>query len=311
MIEAIRRYRNAVGYIRVSTELQWQNPQELERQAEKIRNFARQNNLHLKGICEDVGSAVRRHSFLTRPGLQDAAKIAEREHAVLVVTEPTRLFRNREAAQEFLDTYELQVASVDHGGILPKEVLLAAIERGSAAAARIRRGSKAAVRARQPGGHFLDAEIQRRAVRASVRSRKFKADEMVDALADLLRDKPELQEMTHRQLADYLNSRLMPTTRGNPWTKASIRRMRKLAMERIREREETERWLHEDEEREEPAVKVEDSGHGKRGVMVRAEDPQRVGWPASILRPLRQMVIMPLRRVLRAVAPRKRRDDTG
>lgn len=245
MIEAIERYRNAVGYIRVSSELQVQNCEELEYQAAKIRNFVRQNNLNLKGIYEDICSAVRRYSLLERHDLQAAARIAQREHAVLVVTEPTRLFRNRQAAEEFLGENELEVASVKHGGILPSDELLAEIERGELAAERIRQGTKAAVPAYQANWHFLDPEIREKATWASLRSRKFKADEKVDTLADLLLREPRLQDLTYRELADHLNARRIPTTRGNPWKKASMRRMRKLAMERIRDQQEVDNGAYE------------------------------------------------------------------
>ncbi|RMD93136.1 MAG: hypothetical protein D6811_05555 [Alphaproteobacteria bacterium] len=131
-----------------------------------------------------------------------------------------------------------------------------------------------------------------------MRSRKFKLEEKLDELADLLLSEPRLQEPTHREFANYLNARRFPP-----------RRMRKMAMERIREWEETEKWLHEDEEWPEPERKA--GGDGGGGASDCASHPVKKRPVSSLLRAVRQVLVLPLERVLGVLVPRRGKIEQG
>lgn len=131
---------NAVGYIRVSTDLQASDPKSLEVQAQKIRKACLSNDFFLGCIHEDVGSAASSSNLLDRPGLEDARAHAVAHNHVLVVTEPTRLFRNVAVAREFLAKLDLKVFSVRGNRFLGRRALLDAIRRGETAAQEIRKG---------------------------------------------------------------------------------------------------------------------------------------------------------------------------
>ena len=102
----------AVGYIRVSTQSQGATGEGLEKQATKIREWCKKKGIQLLSIHEDIASAVGDHSYKRRSGLQDAHKQALREHAILVVSDPTRLFRNLTAAGDFLNNLPKKVFSI-------------------------------------------------------------------------------------------------------------------------------------------------------------------------------------------------------
>ncbi|WP_170162703.1 recombinase family protein [Pacificibacter maritimus] len=84
----------------------------LEKQAEKIREWCKKKGIQLLTIHEDIASAVGDHSYKRRTGLQDAHKQALREHAILVASDPTRLFRNLTAAVDFLNNLPKKVFSI-------------------------------------------------------------------------------------------------------------------------------------------------------------------------------------------------------
>jgi len=88
-----KRYK-AIGYTRLSTNLQLERDDSLNRQAARIREACASQGWELLRTFEDVASAVGKGTVSQRPGLRDALSLAKSEGAILVVTEPTRLFRN-------------------------------------------------------------------------------------------------------------------------------------------------------------------------------------------------------------------------
>ena len=83
---------NAVGYVRVSTELQAQEGISLEAQQARIRAWCEGNGYTLAGIHIDAGLSGSRSD--NRPGLQAALSEACRTKAALVVYSLSRLARS-------------------------------------------------------------------------------------------------------------------------------------------------------------------------------------------------------------------------
>lgn len=226
----------AVGYIRVSTRSQNVEDIALKRQAEKLRGFCEANPMQLLGTYEDEASAADTFSVDHRPGLRDAAERAAREGACLMVPEPTRLFRNAEVAEDWLDTISTPIFSVREGRVLSRQELLDAIGAGQAVAQATRDGTVKALAAKKSAGVILGSKADRSAANAASRkARVQRSDSVVSAIAHVLLEDAAYQDLSHRALADLLNRRRIATGWDRAWTPAGVRRQRKLAEARIRE----------------------------------------------------------------------------
>lgn len=220
----------AVGYIRLSTDGQIQGDTGFDKQAEKVRKFCTRRGITLHAIYEDVWSGADALGAVRRDGLIDAAKHARQSSSVLVVTEPTRLFRNVAAAQEFLGTLDVPVLSVREGRIMTNEAILQAIERGEESVQNIRAGTeKALAKKKAEGAEFSTNAIRSKAAAASAKSRAEKADKIVLQIAITLRSDPAYRTLTNKALAELLNRQRILTGWNRPWTQHSVRDARKKA----------------------------------------------------------------------------------
>ncbi|MCU0731923.1 MAG: recombinase family protein [Hyphomonas sp.] len=235
--------RTAIGYIRVSTELQAEDPKDLETQAGKLREFCERERITLLGICEDVASGADPLGDIRRPGLLDSVRLARARDAVLIVPEPTRLFRDTTVARRFLVTHDVRVFSVDHGRILSRRILLQAIEAGAPLVQNVRRGtSEAMARQKATGVTYSTDAIRRKAGQASAKARAERALDRAHRVADILSSGPAMREMTHQELADLLNRKGILSGLNRPLTARSARTVRKQAEALIRERAEVDSW---------------------------------------------------------------------
>lgn len=226
----------AVGYIRVSTRRQNVEDIALKRQAEKLQRFCEDRLIQLLGTYEDEASAADMFSVDHRPGLRDATDRATREEACLMVPEPTRLFRNVEVAEDWLDTISVPIFSVRDGRVLSRPEVLAAISAGQDVAQASRRGTVKALAAKKSEGAVLGSKADRSAANAASRKARVQRSEgVVSAIAHVLLEDAAYQDLSHRALADLLNRRRIATGWDRAWTPAGVRRQRKLAEARIRE----------------------------------------------------------------------------
>lgn len=220
----------AVGYTRVSTEKQAANARDRDTQAERIKKACARRGMKLLGTYDDVWSGADPQGAIRREGLQDAVKLARAEKAVLVISDPTRLFRNVAAAEEFLKTLDVPVFSVREGRVLKKRALLGAIARGEAAVETIRTGtSEALAQKKAEGAVFSDQPGRVKAAEASAKARTERAKRIVLDIVRVLEVHPSASSLSHEALADLLNEQGILTGRKLRWTKASVRRPRKAA----------------------------------------------------------------------------------
>ncbi|MFO0579738.1 MAG: recombinase family protein [Polyangia bacterium] len=91
--------RRAVGYIRVSTDMQAVDGLSLEAQQAAIESYCAAHGLTLVRLCRDVISGAKDQ----RPGLQDAFSCLQRSADVLVVLKFDRLSRS---IKHFCEVYE-------------------------------------------------------------------------------------------------------------------------------------------------------------------------------------------------------------
>lgn len=233
----------AVGYIRLSTDGQTLGDTGFDKQAERIRKFCARRGITLDAIHEDVWSGADPLGAIRRDGLLDAVKQARQTGSVLVVSEPTRLFRNVAAAQKFLSTLDVPVLSVRDRRIMKPPALLRSIERGEVAIKNIRQGTKQALAQRKAEGvEFSTSAVRSKAAQASAKSRAQKSENIVRRIAIVLRSDPAYRTLTHEALADLLNRRRILSGWDRPWTRHSVRDARKKAEALITEWEEPDNW---------------------------------------------------------------------
>ena len=85
------RPRRAVGYVRVSTDMQATDGLSLDAQTAAIEQYSSLHGLKLQSICKDVISGAKSE----RPGLQEALESLQRGADVLVVLKFDRLIAPR------------------------------------------------------------------------------------------------------------------------------------------------------------------------------------------------------------------------
>lgn len=215
--------------------------QNFERQAQRIRKACERRGLTLLGIFDDQASGADPLGAFRREGLIDAASRARAEKAVLVIPEPTRLFRNVEAARDFLSKLDVPVFSVREGRFLKGPALLRGIARGEASVHAIRLGTvEALAQKKAEGVEFSNAEVRKKAAKKSADVRSQQAENIAMRVAVILQSDPAYRDLSNRALADLLNRQRILTGWRRPWTEHSVRGARKKAMELIKMMEEVD-----------------------------------------------------------------------
>ncbi len=227
--------RKAVAYIRLSTDLQNKEDVSFGQQANLIRQDAQARGVTLLGIYEEVGSAASPENFQRRVALQDAIRLAKGEGAMLMVSEPTRLFRNPSDVAHWFAEVKVPVYSVSEGRILGRRALKGAARSGADAAAKTRSGTREAVKHRpSPDGAKIRAARQA-GQRNSLIQRQLRSEETARQISNVLSDAEGPGRMTHQELVDRLNHLRVPTQQGKEWTTSNIRRPRQAAERLLQE----------------------------------------------------------------------------
>lgn len=238
----------AVGYIRVSTQSQGATGEGLEMQAKKIREWCKKKEIQLLVIHEDIASAVGNHSYKRRTGLQDAHKQAMREQAILVVSDPTRLFRNVAAADDFLNNLPRQVFSIQQSRYLGRTGLRRLFAKGAENAENIAEGTRNALKnvkaSNQNPSSSTGLDISRA---ASLISRRLRAQHIIEEIAAILEEDEAYNDLPNRAFADLLNRRNILTGAGRHWTRDTVLRKRKAAKMFLQERDQLEAELDAEE----------------------------------------------------------------
>lgn len=230
-------YKNtkAVGYTRLSTNLQATRDDSEKRQAALIREACAAQGWGLLAIYHDVGSAVGKMDTSLRLGLRDAFKLAQSEGAILIVTEPTRLFRNKPEGLKMLRAFGVKVFSVKDNRLLSRKDLGNAFKAGGEFAEAVRIGSsKSALGRNMPSSHLPKAAASSRQSRAKT------SEKVAEAIADAFDHDPSLTKLSHKELAQALNDCGIRSGWNRPWNAVSIRDRRKRANEIARLRRELE-----------------------------------------------------------------------
>lgn len=218
----------AIGYARLSTDLQKREDNTFGLQRESIKQACRKRNTVLLEVYEEVGSAASDNSVQDREELQSAIRRAQEEEAMLVVAEPTRLFRNEESVRYWFAEIKVPVFSVRHGRILGRRALKKAAVAGADFAAKTRAGTSEAKRAKPIPDTSETIAARQRGQRISMINRKVKSDELAKKIAVCIQEH-DAERLSHKQLADILNKKGILTPQEKNWTSVNVRRHREAA----------------------------------------------------------------------------------
>lgn len=213
--------QDIIGYIRVSTHLQAQDPQALHTQNGKLLEACARNRFTLSAVYEDIGSAADPGSAWQRSGLMDAIKHASTIQSNIIVTDVQRLFRNPDDAKNLLSGIRIRIFTVKENRFLSPQEVYDRAAHGANQVANIRAGTSQAKISQGATGPTKEEKARGRA--RSLITRKAKADDRIESIRRLLRMDPAYEALTHQAFADLLNRNGITTARGKKWTKGNVR----------------------------------------------------------------------------------------
>lgn len=228
--------KDIIGYIRVSTHLQAQDPQALQIQAGKLREACASNRFNLIAVYDDVASAADPGSAVKRPGLTDALTAALQRKLPVIVTDAMRLFRNSQDARDLLSGSGIRIFTVKENRFLKAREIYDRATHGANQVVAIRAGTSKAKIEQGASGPTIEQKALGR--QRSLINRKSKADDRIRSIVRVLRRDRTNEKLTHRALADLLNRNGITTARGKEWTRDNVRDDARRAKEELaRERD--------------------------------------------------------------------------
>ncbi|MFO0576134.1 MAG: recombinase family protein [Polyangia bacterium] len=262
--------RRAVGYIRVSTDMQAADGLSLEAQQAAIEQYCAIHGYRLARVCRDVLSGARDQ----RPGLQEALDSLERDADVLVVLKFDRLSRSirhfcelyeryfKDGSKELIAIRESIRLDSSLGRALVSILLVFAQMEREATGERTRETIR---HIRAQGYHFGKVPYGKRAVPApdNPRMRVLIEDDGEQAVLAQL-NTWGAQGIGITEMAARLNAAGTPPPQGKEWSKSTIYNL-KLRLSWISPRPFNQR-LHSDEEVKERILELRSRGHSRQQI---------------------------------------------
>jgi DNA invertase Pin-like site-specific DNA recombinase len=257
--------RTAVGYIRVSTDMQASEGISLEAQQAAIRQYCELHGLRLLKVYQDVLSGGKAQ----RPGLADALRALQQGAGVLVVVKFDRLSRSirhfceiyetyfRDGAKELVAIREaIRLDSALGRALISILLVFAQMEREAVG----ERTREAIAHIRRSGYHFGKVPYGKRVIRApdNPRMRVLIDDEAEQVIIAQLQAWAEAG-MGISEMASRLNAAGTAPPQGARWTKHTIYNLR-LRLSQIQQRAVNVR-PHTDEDVKERMLELRARGH--------------------------------------------------
>jgi len=257
--------RTAIGYIRVSTDMQASEGVSLEAQQGAIRQYCELHGLRLLATYQDVLSGGKSQ----RPGLADALSRLRRDADVLVVVKFDRLSRSirhfceiyetyfRDGAKELVAIREaIRLDSALGRALISILLVFAQMEREAVG----ERTREAIQHIRRSGYHFGKVPYGKRVVRApdNPRMKVLIDDEKQQAIVAQIQAWVEAGVGTG-EIAKRLNAAGVVPPQAKRWTKHTIYSLR-LRLHQLQPRPHNER-AHSDEEVKEAMLGLRARGH--------------------------------------------------
>lgn len=225
--------KQAVAYIRVSTDKQRQAGIGLEAQRASIHAYADASGVEIIEWFQDVASGRGEKNLVLREGLNKALDFAEKNKVDLLVDGLDRLSRHTKTVEQIMRERKVAVVSVSDERTKDPLVLASRAARAELEGDQISRRTKQALSQKKASGALLGnrtnlPEAQRRGADANKR----RAEEKVHEIASVI-EINNWQSFSLPALVDALNGIGVKTSRGGAWTAAALRKPRKAALDAL------------------------------------------------------------------------------
>jgi DNA invertase Pin-like site-specific DNA recombinase len=221
--------KEAIAYIRVSSQEQGRSGFGLQAQEAQLNGFAAQAGYRIVRVFREVASAKGDANLTGRPELLQALKHAKRYRRPLLITSLDRLSRESSDLEVLLDDPKLTIIDLD--GFPAAGPLVLARDAGRIArveeetkmlSERTRLGIQ---RAKQRGVAFGNRKNLREAQLKGADSNRMTAQKRMAELSPIIESIRSSGASSGKEIADRLNQRGLRTPRGQPWTEANLRRV--------------------------------------------------------------------------------------
>lgn len=215
----------AVIYIRVSTIQQGKSGVGAKGQEEACRTYANALGYEVLGVYPEIGSAMGQDSINKRPELAEAFAVAEREGAIIICHDLSRISRHTETAVKLVRDTKVSVHAATTGKKIIGVVLQVAAARAESDGKLIGERTKRALDEKKATGFKLGNPTNLpEAQKAGSEKNAERARKKAEAIADIISRTPNVAEMTASEIASLLNSSGCLSGRGKPWTISAVRR---------------------------------------------------------------------------------------
>lgn len=219
--------RQAIGYIRVSTQKQAADGQGMDMQRHQIEAFAKFAGYRIKQFTQDVASGMGDGAG-HGDGLHRAIALAKQNQWPIIVAGFDRIARNTKRFEEILGKMGVKIISAQHGERVDPVVAKAAAIRAQHEGERISETTRKALAERKAKGMKLGnrtnlGEAQRKGAeknRALGKQRRAEFEEMVRLSKDS-------GAKTVAEITTDINARGFRTARGGEWKVANVHRLLK------------------------------------------------------------------------------------
>lgn len=227
------RLKEAVAYIRVSTERQGDSGVGFEGQRASILKAAELWGFHVLEWYDDVGSARHSDSLAKRDGVQKAIQHATLKGIPVLVDGLDRFSRDVATVEELVRNSRIEIISAKEGSLADPVTLASRAARAEREGNLISENTKRSLQEKKRQGVRLGnptnlGEAQRMGAMANSDRAKAQVREIAAVIDSL-----GAWSMKVPRIVSLLNQRGIRTSRGLPWTSAALRPVLKNARELI------------------------------------------------------------------------------
>ncbi|CDZ35843.1 Site-specific recombinase, DNA invertase Pin [Neorhizobium galegae bv. officinalis] len=228
-----RMSKQAVAYIRVSTDKQGEVGIGLEAQRASIRAYADASGVEIIEWFQDVASGRGEKSLVLREGLNMALDFAEKNKVELLVDSLDRLSRHRKTVEHIMRERKVAIVFVSDERTRDPLVIASRAARAELEGDEISQRTKQALSQKKASGTLLgNRKNLPEAQRLGADANKRRAEEKASEIAGLI-EANGWQKLSLPALVGALNGIGIKTSRGESWTAAALRKPRKAAMDAL------------------------------------------------------------------------------
>ncbi|SEH23594.1 recombinase family protein [Rhizobium sp. NFR12] len=229
-----RMSKQAVAYIRVSTNQQGEVGIGLEAQRASIRTYADASGVEIVEWFQDVASGRGDENLARREGLNKALEFAQKNNVDLLVDSLDRLSRHTKTVEHILRERKVAIVSVSDERTSDPLVLASRAARAEYEGNQISERTRLVLDRKKAEGVKLGNRTNLpEAQKLGAESNKRRAEEKVNEIASTILQH-SWQDLSVPALVNALNGLGLKTSRGKPWSAAALRKPHRAALEVLR-----------------------------------------------------------------------------